>query len=141
MSKANGSGPKKRKPKKPAKPPVASDDDGRSKKDGRFGPGNTFAKGNPMHIAQCHFRKLVMSETTDEQLKQVWAKLVTLALAGEPWAIRELMDRVLGKAQQTVELTGDVSTTLEIVASGIDKLSKRLRKLPEVDSHRRVGLN
>ena len=33
-------------------------------------------------------------------------KLISCALAGEPWAVKELLDRCLGKSRETLDITG-----------------------------------
>ena len=43
---------------------------------------------------------------TAADLRKVIAMLVKKAKAGEPWAVRELLDRTLGKPHQMLELTG-----------------------------------
>lgn len=138
MSKANGKPTTKRKTAKKTDS-VKTDGNGRDKK-GRFGEGNTYAKGNPVNSALHHFRKLVLTQTKDSDIKAVWAKLVQKAKNGEPWAIREMFDRVMGKPQQSVEISGDMTTTLAVVSEGIEKLQNRL-KGTKVAGHRSVGLN
>jgi len=41
-------------------------------------------------------------------------KLLDAHAAGEPWAIKEIADRLDGKAAQSVEVTGDPENPLEV---------------------------
>jgi hypothetical protein len=47
------------------------------------------------------------AEGPDIRLRRVAEQLVTAAEKGEPWAIRELMDRIDGKVPQATILQGD----------------------------------
>jgi len=66
---------------------------------GRFTKGNAGGPGNP-HVAMVGRWRAVLVETvTDDDIRAVVAELVQLAKAGAPWAVRELLDRCIGKAQ------------------------------------------
>ena len=73
---------------------------------GQFAPGNQFGKGNPQaqHIAR--WRASFAEAVTDEDLKATVVKLAAAARAGQPWAVRELLDRCLGRSIQGVQLDG-----------------------------------
>ncbi len=45
-------------------------------------------------------RAILAESVTDEQIKAVIKTLVAKAMAGEPWAIKEILDRTLGKPVQ-----------------------------------------
>ena len=58
-----------------------------------------------------------MSDAIDAALtpakrKTIIATWLACASKGEPWAVKELLDRCFGKAPQSVEMTGDLSFTV-----------------------------
>jgi hypothetical protein len=55
------------------------------------------------------------SEGPDIRLRRVAEQLVTAAEKGEPWAIRELMDRIDGKVPQATILQGDAEQPVRYV--------------------------
>jgi len=65
---------------------------------GRFGPGNRLAHGNPHSKAVAQFRAAIYESVTVDQIRQVVQMLVTKALAGDVLAARELLNRCIGKA-------------------------------------------
>ena len=88
---------------------------------GQFLPGNQAAvgHGNP-HADKAQTWRTALAETvTEDDLRSVIAKLVEKARAGERWAVRELLDRCLGKSVQPVAAGigvsdgGDVTLTLQ----------------------------
>ncbi len=90
--------------------PSLADGEGRNDADGRFTAGNRFSKGNPHSKAVNHFRSLILDAVSDADMNAVVLKLVKLAKAGEPWAVKEFFDRVVGKASQPLEVDADVDT-------------------------------
>ncbi len=102
--------------------PLANGENGRAVRDdrGRFRPGNRAAvgRGNP-HADRVHaWRAALAATVTEDDLRAVIGKLVEAAKAGKPWAIRELLDRCLGKPTQAIEavatdLPGEVVLKLE----------------------------
>ena len=71
---------------------------------GQFLPGNQAAvgHGNP-HADKAQTWRTALAETvTENDLRAVIAKLVEKARAGERWAVREVLDRCLGKAVQPI---------------------------------------
>jgi hypothetical protein len=52
------------------------------------------------------FRTLLLETVQDADLQAVVQKLVEEARAGAPWAVKELLDRLLGKAPQALALSG-----------------------------------
>src|SRR4029434_9374213 len=55
------------------------------------------------------------AEGPDIRLRRVAEQLVTAAEKGEPWAIRELMDRIDGKVPQATILQGDAEEPVRYV--------------------------
>jgi hypothetical protein len=51
------------------------------------------------------------------KLRQIADKLVEKAIDGEPWAVKEVMDRVDGKAIQATEISGTDGEDLKMVIS------------------------
>lgn len=66
---------------------------------GRFAAGNSGGPGNPHARAVGQLRAAMMASITPQDVSAVVAALVAQAKAGEPWAVRELLDRVLGKPE------------------------------------------
>lgn len=50
-----------------------------------------------------------------DALEVIAGKLIEAAQAGEQWAIKELADRLDGKAVQQIDATVDANLTVEIV--------------------------
>ena len=69
---------------------------GRDKR-GRFGPGNPGGPGNPFAAAAGRWRAALVASVSEEDIAAVVRALVNAAKRGESWAVRELMDRTLGK--------------------------------------------
>ena len=67
---------------------------------GRFAPGNQVAVGhNKSTYSAKKFRRLIRELTTPQMVFDVWAVLCAAALVGEPWAVKEFLDRTCGKAE------------------------------------------
>jgi hypothetical protein len=66
-------------------------------------PGNQNAKKGKLFYSQ--LRKALVQEDS-RRLRTIADKLVKSAEDGEPWAIKEIMDRVDGKAVQATEISG-----------------------------------
>lgn len=64
---------------------------------GRFAPGNPGGPGNPHAAHVGRLRSALLSAVGPEDLDAIARKLVKLARAGEMPAIRELLDRTLGR--------------------------------------------
>lgn len=71
---------------------------------GHFAPGNKGGPGNPLNKKTHEFRRLLLESTTDEEALAVWSELKAKAMSGQPWAIRELLDRIIGKANQPLDI-------------------------------------
>jgi hypothetical protein len=50
-------------------------------------------------------------------LRRIADKLVEKAIDGEPWAVKEIMDRVDGKAIQATEISGTDGDDLKLVVT------------------------
>jgi hypothetical protein len=76
---------------------------GRDKR-GRFAPGNPGGPGNPLAKRANQVRSLVLSQITREDIRAVVRKLLKKARAGNMAAIREVLDRCVGKSITFAEL-------------------------------------
>lgn len=72
---------------------------------GRFAPGNKYGRGNPNNLKAQQLRNTLLSAVTEDDLLKVTRKLIAMAKQGDLGAIRELLDRVLGKPTAHVELS------------------------------------
>ncbi|HUW99931.1 MAG TPA: hypothetical protein VMY35_03050 [Phycisphaerae bacterium] len=76
---------------------------------------------------------MLVAAVSPEELRVVIRLLVGQALLGDPWAIHELLDRCLGKAQQFVIAPADTERPTEVtinVGLGL-LLAKQMEKLSE----------
>ena len=94
---------------------------------GRFVPGWKGGPGNPYAKKVAEFRSRVLAVISVEDCDAVLRKLTKQAIAGESWAVKEFLDRVMGKAKETVQIEGGVSM-LEMLRVSLESLMKR----PEV---------
>ncbi len=53
-----------------------------------------------------------IAQEDGKRIREAAEKLLDLAAAGEPWAVKELADRLDGKAAQGVTLSGDPDAPL-----------------------------
>ena len=74
---------------------------------GRFLPGNPGGPGNPMGRNVAVWRAALAGAVSADDVVAVTEKLLAAAKAGEPWAVRELLDRLLGKPN--VQINASVS--------------------------------
>ena len=80
---------------------------------GRFLPGNPGGPGNPQARNVATWRKALADTVSAGDVAQVAQKLVDAAKAGEPWAVRELLDRLLGKPQVQIALEANADYVRE----------------------------
>lgn len=60
-----------------------------------------------------------IAQDDGKRLRDTAEKLLTLASEGEPWAVKELVDRTDGKATQGVDLSGTLGITLAKIRTGV----------------------
>jgi hypothetical protein len=65
--------------------------------------GNQNAKKGKLFYDQL---RRVLVQNDNFKLRQVTEKLVDAAIEGEPWAVKEVIDRMDGKAVQATEISG-----------------------------------
>lgn len=75
------------------------DEKGQFVKGGKGGPG---AAGVPKFKRQ--FNTLLKDAVTEEDFTEVCQKLLECAKNGQPWAMQQLLDRLLGKPKQIVDM-------------------------------------
>lgn len=77
-------------------------------------PGNQNArKGKLFYDAL----RIALVQEDKKKLRTITEKLVKSAENGEPWAIKEVMDRIDGKPVNTTELSGTDNTPLKLVVA------------------------
>lgn len=77
--------------------PLAPFGDGRDNA-GRFANGNPGGPGNPEGRRVAAFRRAFLKAVTPADVAAVVQVLIDRAKAGEAWAVREMLDRSLGRA-------------------------------------------
>jgi hypothetical protein len=75
---------------------LTGDGNGR-RPDGRFGPGNKLGKGNPLAGRAAQIRAVLLRKLTPKAAGRIADKLIAQASDGDLAAIRELLDRTIGK--------------------------------------------
>ena len=101
---------------------------GRNKKTGQFVTGNSGGPGRKPG-PQPRYRGALIRCVDQEPFGQIVAQVIKAAKAGEPWALREMLDRTLGKASQPIEgILGvyAVQPTDEDVAAAAEIIGRRL---------------
>jgi hypothetical protein len=82
---------------------------------GRFLPGHCGGPGNP-HAQKVHrLRSALLNTVTSTDIEEIVRKLISLAKGGDVAAIKELLDRTIGKPVTAVELTGADGEPLQFV--------------------------
>lgn len=77
-------------------------------------PGNQNArKGKLFYDAL----RVALVQEDRKSLRKITDKLVKAAEEGEPWAVKEIMDRMDGKPVNTTELSGAEGTPLKLVVA------------------------
>ena len=78
-------------------------------KRGHFLPGNKAAvgRGNPDASRITTWRRAFTRSVTAADVTKAMQKLLDAVDNGESWAIKELLDRTLGKADKRLEVTGE----------------------------------
>jgi hypothetical protein len=83
-------------------------------------PGNQNGKKGKLFYNQL---RVALVQEDSRKLRTIAQKLVDAAEQGEPWAIKEVIDRVDGKAVQATEISGADGNAIEI--SQIEFVIKR----------------
>ena len=96
--------------------PSTNGDNGRDDQ-GRFTVGNAGGPGNPNAAAVGAWRSTLARSVTPDDLQDVIGQLLKQAKDGEPWAIRELLNRCLGRPSQAVSIESNGLHWREMVAA------------------------
>ena len=84
---------------------------------GRFAAGNRGGPGNPHAKRVAVLRGALLDAVTDEDIHAVARALVTAAKSGEVAAIRELLDRCIGKAAEGADLLERIAALEAVIQS------------------------
>jgi hypothetical protein len=78
---------------------------------GRFAKGNSFASGhsNPNARKTQLLQNALLDELDENSIKRIVKRLIQMAMAGNIQAAKEVLDRGLGKARQSVEILNDAN--------------------------------
>ena len=67
---------------------------------GRFAVGNAGGPGNPHGRRVAQLRAVLLDAVSDDDLQAIVTKLVEMAKGGDLRAMKEVLDRTLGKPQE-----------------------------------------
>lgn len=90
---------------------------------GRFVPGTCGGPGNPNAKRVSEWRQALVEAVSKEDLLAVIKRLVVAAKAGEPWAVREVLDRCLGKPHVQIAVAGEDAPLKTYVVVDIDRVA------------------
>ena len=110
--------------------PSTNGDNGKGRlPDGRFAKGNPGGPGSPYVRQLAAWRKAMAEAVTPEDIGAVVKALVEKAKTGEAWAVRELLDRTLGKATQPVDVDPEEPPPPVELTTGSDATAVLIREL------------
>lgn len=112
---------------------------------GRFAHGNAGGPGNPAARQVMRLRHALLDAITEEDLGAIVAKLLEMAKAGNMAAIREVLDRTLGKPLLALavgltdadEACNPLTPTLEERRAAIIELCEGYRTIGGHEGHHR----
>lgn len=107
------------------------------RQDGKFGPGNSFGRGNPTAKHAQRLRQLFVTAVTEEDIKAIVVKLVELAKAGDIQAANLLLTRALGKpstADTSLPLDSDPITSVDQIKTLDDAREYLIQQNPEIEA-------
>jgi hypothetical protein len=84
--------------------------------DGRFATGNRISQGNIGNKRMQELRRALLGSTTPEDVQEVGKALLEMAIGGDVAAAKVLLDHVVGKPVQAVELSGPDGVALDLPA-------------------------
>ncbi len=77
----------------------------RRDENGKFVPGTTGGPGRPKRAND--LRQAMLEAVTEADILEVLARLLEAAKNGDPWAVKELLDRATGKPQSILDPDDD----------------------------------
>jgi hypothetical protein len=84
---------------------------------GTFSKGHRFGKGgNPYHKEQARLRAVLYERVSDEDFREMVERQVELAKGGDKVAFKILVEHLIGKPIQAVQLSGPEGEKLEGVS-------------------------
>lgn len=92
---------------------------------GLFQPGNTLAKGNPGNRRMAELRRTLLDCATDADIRALYDSLMESARGGDTAAARVLLEYLIGKPAQQIEVSGPDGQALgltEVVAVVMEAL-------------------
>ena len=90
---------------------------------GGFAKGNKLGKGNPNWRRLASYRKTINEAVTPAMLKKVIAVLVKKAQGGDLVAVKELLDRTVGKVSMSQQRAESAELTLPELTSTKDTVT------------------
>lgn len=96
----------------PTQNPSPTDSNGRDSR-GRFGIGNKAAKGNP-HQRRVQAYISAQYETEPEQVRDVMKAMYAAAMGGDVAAMKEFLNRTVGKVPEPVDFTDNDESPIAI---------------------------
>lgn len=108
-------------------PPASNGSEGRDAANGQFVKG--WKGGGRKAGPQPRYKELMLRCVTEEAFEEILTKVIDAAKDGEAWALKEILDRTLGKASQPIEgMLGvyTVQPTDEDVAAAAEIIGRRL---------------
>jgi hypothetical protein len=101
---------------------------------GRFMAGNPGGPGNPWARKTATLRKTLLEAVGEDDIRAVVKVLLEAARQGEPWAVRELLDRAVGKVAVTAdgEVVGRPAVAVQVNVRGVSP--ERAAVLDSIDS-------
>ena len=88
-------------------------------RNGKFGPGNKYGKGNPFAKRVARLRSTLFKAVSPADLQEVLAALVRQAKAGDVTSIKEVLQRLLGPPEAV-----DLIERLDALESKIEQLNE-----------------
>jgi hypothetical protein len=122
---------------------------GRDPNTGMFRPGHTLSRGNnggnPNVRRQAEYKRALISCGSEEDIQKLYATLTKAALDGDIPAAKLLLDHLVGRPVQSVELSGpdneparvELSTLVAVIMSAVgDDMQARVKIASALRQHR-----
>jgi len=101
--------------------------------DGKFTKGNPGGPGNPYAKQSAELRAALYKAVTPKDIEEIAEKLVLKAKRADVPAVKELFDRLWGKAPQDVNLGGQEDNPIEVSIGG-NLTEEEIRRIAEAVS-------
>tara|TARA_E500000318_G_scaffold93927_1_gene93187 strand:+ start:961 stop:1281 length:321 start_codon:yes stop_codon:yes gene_type:complete len=91
--------------------------DGGRSSNGRFAPGNRGGPGNPLAGKISKLRAALVAAVTEDDIHEIARSLIATAKGGDVRAVKELLDRTIGRPVETdlIERLESLETALKDV--------------------------